>query len=524
MKNIILLFAFTATAFAQLKTPGVNGENIVNPAFRNAVLPSQGSANGKYLKSNGTAASWETVVSDLTSGPVTSSNGVSAIADGAIGVAKITGLGTAATTAATAYATAAQGYKADTALMSPSYQTWTPASNVAMLGDSITGLESKVSVNHRTMQGSWHNYLNIFLNQRITWVNNPATDVRSFGVGGNTAEQILARVPDVLATAADTVLVMAGANNILADTPAVLAPKVVAIWEAIRTGGKQVMATEILPLLDSFKNARVNATNDILRIEAAKRGIPFVIWGNDVRSGTYARADLFTLAMSDIGVHPGNFGGPVIGRIAAQQLDKWIQPTAYVIPAAGLVTAGGAWVTRNATMTGGSSSTSPTDWYATTFGAGVGTASVSVRAWTAGGELSNRWFNVSLSAGPLTSGVNIQGLQTGGTSGLVAGDWVQCVGRVIIHQKSNWQSFNFNAFFVGDSGVCANYGLFDGGTGTAQIIPDAVHEGVITGIILGPKTQVTANAIAGTIYCTLSMYGYGSASVAQMGVIKTTAP
>ena len=97
MKYILLTLILTASVCAQIKSPGVNGENIVNPAFRNAVLPSQGSANGKYLKSNGTAASWETVVSDLTSGPVTSSNGVSAIADGAIGVAKITGLGPAAT-------------------------------------------------------------------------------------------------------------------------------------------------------------------------------------------------------------------------------------------------------------------------------------------------------------------------------------------------------------------------------------------------------------------------------------------
>lgn len=39
MKYILLLIALTASAFGQqLKTPGVNGENIVNPAFRNAVF------------------------------------------------------------------------------------------------------------------------------------------------------------------------------------------------------------------------------------------------------------------------------------------------------------------------------------------------------------------------------------------------------------------------------------------------------------------------------------------------------
>lgn len=458
----------------------------------------------------------------------TSSIGAATAAKFIAGAGALTGpaapltIGTAAASAVGDFATAAQGYKADTALLSPSYQTWTPASAVAMLGDSITGLEVKYSVNNRAMFTTWHNYLNIFLNQRITWVNNPATDVRSFGVQGNTAEQILARVPDVLATAADTVLVMAGTNNLASNTPAVLAPKVVAIWDAIITGGKQVMATEILPRLDSTINSKVNATNDILRIEAAKRGIPFVVWGSDVRSGPYARADLFTLSLGDIGVHPGNFGGPVIGRIAAEQLDKWVQPTPYAIPAAGLVTAGGAWVTRNAYMAGGT--TIPTDWFATAFGGGVGAVTTSKSAWIAGGELSNTWLNVKLASGPLVAGVNIDCYQSAGASGLVANDWVQPVCRVIIQPRSNWQSFNFKALFNGDSGTCGSYGVFDGGTATAQIIPDGVHEGQITGIILGPKTQVTANAAAGAIYCTLAMYGHGSVSVSQMGLLKTTAP
>ena len=474
--------------------------------------------------------------SDLTAGPVRSSGAASSIAADqitptmlatGIPVAKITGLGTAATAASTAFATAAQGNKADTALMSPSYQTWTPASNVAMLGDSITSLEAKTSANHRTMGGTWHNFLNIYLNQRIAWVNNPATDVRSFGVAGNRAWQILARVPDVLATGADTVLVMAGSNDISIDPAATIATNVVAIWDAIITGGKQVMATEILPLLDTVKNARVNATNDILRIEAAKRGIPFVIWGTEIRDGPYAKADFFTLAVSptpDVGVHPNLIGNTVIGRIAAAQLDKWVQPTAYAIPAAGLVTAGGVWVTRNAYMTGGT--TAPSDWYATAFGVGVGTLTTSKRIWTnyLSPGVDAVWFHASLTAGPLTSGVNIQGSCSAGASGLVAGDWVQPVGRIIIHSRSNWQTIGFNAFFAGDSGTCANYGVFDGGTATAQVIPDNVINGQVTGIILGPKTQVTANAAAGIIYCTLSLSGYGSASVSQMGLMKVSAP
>lgn len=400
--------------------------------------------------------------------------------------------------------------------ITPAYHTWTRATNVAMLGDSLTGLESKDSVNGRKMQHSWHNWLNIFLNNRINWVLNPATDVRSFGVAGNTAEQILARVPDVLATSADTVLVMAGANNISVDLPAVLAPKVTAIWDAIRTGGKQVIAAEILPLLDSVKNANVNETNDILRVEAAKRGIPIITWSDETRVGAYANPELFTVALGDVGVHLGQFGSVVAGRRAAFVLDKWIQKTAFAIPASGSAD----WITRNPYMTGGT--TVPTDWSANNFGGGA-VPTTSKRAWTAGGELTNTWFNVALTSGPLTGGVNVQIYQTVASSGLVAGDWVRPVGRVIIHPRSNWQSINFHCTFSNDS-TCYSYGLFDGGTGSAQVTPDAVHAGMMMGIIVGPKVQVTAAAVAsGFIYCTLGMLGYGSVSVSRMGVVKTTA-
>jgi hypothetical protein len=429
------------------------------------------------------------------------------------------------TTAGIALLNAADG-PAQRALLAPSYSSWTRAAKVAMLGDSLTGLDGYHSVSNRKFYHTWHNWLNIYLGQRITWAYNPATNSYSFGVGGNRAEQILARVPDVLATDADTILVMAGANNILSDTPAILAPKVIAIWDAIIAGGKQVMATEILPLMDSNKNKYVSPTNSLLKVAAEQRGIPFVVWGKEVRDGPYARADLFfNGGLTDIGVHPGIFGGPVIGRIAAEQLDPYIQPAPFQFPAAGLVTAGGSWVTRNASMSGGSSSTAPTDWYARNFDS-AGAGALSTVAWAASGgsgELTQNWFKVVIPPGPLTGGTNIQTSQNPGASGLVAGDWVQPVGRITLDQNSHFSRFNFNAFFQGDSGTVSSYALYDG-TGTTGILTETVHEGRITGIVVGPKVQVTASSLNGSIYCTLSVYGYGTAMVSQMGVIKTTAP
>lgn len=79
-------------------------------------------SDGRTWVYNADIPAWEgkATSADLTSGPVTSTDGESAIADGAIGVAKITGLGTAATTDATDYATAAQGSLADSALQAAS--------------------------------------------------------------------------------------------------------------------------------------------------------------------------------------------------------------------------------------------------------------------------------------------------------------------------------------------------------------------------------------------------------------------
>lgn len=423
------------------------------------------------------------------------------------------------TTAGRAILTAANA-AAQRDLLAPSYASWTRATKVALLGDSITTLDTYSSVSNRKFYHSWTNWMNIFLGNRLTWAYNPDTDCFNFGVGGNTAEQILARVPDVLATDADTVMVMAGANNMLSgDTHTTLAPKVIAIWDAIIAGGKQVIALEILPLLQPAKNQYVNQTNALLKVAAEARGIPFVVWGSAVRDGPYAKYDLFTNgALTDIGVHPGLFGGPVIGRIAAEQLDPYIQATEFAIPAAGLVTAAGDWVTPNAYMTsGGSGSTAPTGFSASNF-ASAGAPAVSKVEW-----LTSNWFKCVVPAGPSTGGTNMSVYQAGASTGLVNGDWVRPVARIIIEKGSHFNLINFNASFVGDSSNVGVYGLFDG-TGTTAIYPDMVHDGALTGIIVGPKVQVTALAAAGDIYCTLTLYGYGTAMVSQMGLIKTTAP
>lgn len=104
MKYLVLLLILTASAFGQqLKTPGVNGENIVNPAFRNAVLPTNATPD-RYLKSDGAGGvTWATVTAAPSgTGFAKVTSGVWGTPSATIPHTDITGLGTAATAAAPA--------------------------------------------------------------------------------------------------------------------------------------------------------------------------------------------------------------------------------------------------------------------------------------------------------------------------------------------------------------------------------------------------------------------------------------
>jgi len=96
-------------------TAGGTGQTTANAAL-NALLPSQGTHANKYLQTDGTNTSWDAI--SISTADIT---GTLPIANGGTGATTATdarnnlGLGTAATTNSTAYATAAQGTNADTA-------------------------------------------------------------------------------------------------------------------------------------------------------------------------------------------------------------------------------------------------------------------------------------------------------------------------------------------------------------------------------------------------------------------------
>lgn len=102
MKAILALLLLTASAALGQTPPTLlnsDGTGMNNPTFRNAVLPVQTSQGGKYLKTDGSSATWESV----TGATVDNSAVNAAIATAPATTRSSLGLGTAATTAAADY-------------------------------------------------------------------------------------------------------------------------------------------------------------------------------------------------------------------------------------------------------------------------------------------------------------------------------------------------------------------------------------------------------------------------------------
>lgn len=406
--------------------------------------------------------------------------------------------------------------------ISPRYSYWKQAHNIALLGDSIVSLHDHafLETNRYYSLKSPYNWANIYMRQRINWVKNTTVSpaLYNFGVGGNTAAQIRARVPDVVATAADTVMIMAGANNMLpaSYTREGTVADVIGAWDDIRAGGKQVIALAIMPLYDSAtKHVLLTETNARLEEEAFKRGIPFIKWPIELTNGVYANPDYFTVAINDIGVHVGNAGGALIGKYLARQLDPWVQKTPYAIPASN----SSAWKTPNPYMTG--SGAFPTSWATWgTGGAGAGTATTSYMDWAAAGDATMRWWKINMTAGALTGFFNSIVQNSAANHQLVAGDIVQPICRFrTLKQGQNIQRIVMFLSFVNDAN-CKSFGVFESSASELTPYPETLIDTQMEGVIMGPPVAVTAGAASGAISCSMTVYGYGTWYLAQQGVIK----
>ena len=227
------------------------------------------------------------------------------------------------------------------------YPDWVRAEKIAFYGDSITDNSSAVSTdNIYSYAWSWPQWAQSILRGRFTLATR-ADGTIDFGTSNKTAADLAddeqAYLPEVAASGADTIFVMAGANQNGNDA-AGLAAEVDALWGVLQGLGFQVIGSEITPNFDSEPaDAIVTGCNALLPALARARQIPFFT--------------LPTLEAGDFsdGVHLHADGGMKVGYALASFLDRFVSETAYPIPAA----ASTRWATKNPTGLGASV---PTDW------------------------------------------------------------------------------------------------------------------------------------------------------------------
>lgn len=144
--------------------------------------------------------------------------------------------------------------------------------------------------------------------------DSPVTYGGNFGVGGERSDEILARVPDALASRPATVLVLAGTNDVRQGRADGSIDTLTQIAEEIEAGGATpVFAT--LPPSDEFPG-ETSALNERLRAWADEGGLELLDFWTPLADpdGTFADG------MSDDGTHPSAEGTEVLADVVADAL------------------------------------------------------------------------------------------------------------------------------------------------------------------------------------------------------------
>lgn len=190
-------------------------------------------------------------LSGATSPSITVSINKLASGSGAVDVSTITGLGTAATTAATSYATATQGMAA----------TANGPLRVACVGTSITFQSSLLAtdVNPRIhdLTNGHAGWLEHLTNHKIrlvrrTGVYESSTDktfgYSGFGLTGLTTGSVgVYPLDNAIASGAEVLVLEGGTNDIAGGVRATIVAKVRAYWTKAINSGARVVALNILP-------------------------------------------------------------------------------------------------------------------------------------------------------------------------------------------------------------------------------------------------------------------------------------
>jgi len=337
--------------------------NIVDNTLPLAKLVTTGTTSTHVLTSNGSgsAPTFQAAAAggNLTSGPVTSSSGVSAIADGALTVAKTSGLQTTLDTNLNA---------------KPSF--------VAFLGDSITEQSTSISGGNlrATSSGFIHWTMAALLGRVRAITRSPFMSVDHFGTSGIKINAIrgvaisdsTARIQQYVISSDSMLSTMiarvyrknsmivdfSGTNDILLGigdidpatglryTGTKIAAKRRALWEEIIACGipaKNIIAIAITPFVDATNNAICTEMNGVSLTDAAALGITWVPTPSAMVSGGQPVANYFR-----DNVHPNVIGAYTLGNAVATAMSPFVSASKYTLPPS----TDSRWLNNNPYMTG----------------------------------------------------------------------------------------------------------------------------------------------------------------------------
>jgi hypothetical protein len=296
---------------------------------------------------------------NLTSGPVTSFAGVSAIADGALTVAKTSGLQTTLDTNLNAKPSFV-AFLGDSITEQSTSQSGTSllATSSGFIHWAMAGLQSRVraitrsplvSVDHFGTSGIKINAI------RGVAISNSSARIQQYVINSDSMlSMMIARVyrkNSMIVDFSGTNDILLGIGDIdpatgLRYTGTKIAAKRRALWEEIIACGipaKNIIAIAITPFTDATNNAICTEMNGVSLTDAAALGITWVPTPAAMVSAGQPVADYFR-----DNVHPNVIGAFTLGNAVATAMSPFVSASKYTLPPS----TDARWLSNNPYMTG----------------------------------------------------------------------------------------------------------------------------------------------------------------------------
>lgn len=400
--------------------------------------------------------------------------------------------------------------------------------NVALVGDSITQSTFPASPSNFFRSRGWGTWFRSALQGRINLVKNTNTGEFTFAKSGATTADYVTGGPQralmtaALASSADTIILMLGANDVAASgiTTATTIANLTALWDESLAAGKQVVIVGIIPVRNDHPAARYYPTkaaivNAWMRKRAEQLGSLYV----DAASFVDLDGDLYKeFEFGDDNIHPGILGAQKIGLgIAKTVLPHAAESTSYSWP----VYDDAKWITPNPYTAGtiGANQTA-TSWVVSDpFGLATVVKNIAARqdGVTGSGGSAANWQEVVVSGMSLTDIRKAsptdyaQVYIRNSTATITSGKSYKCVCELQLLGQHEFYGFYLDLRIAGSK---SQDFLPDGSMATAWNTLDE-----FSGIL---ETPVWVATSSGTMDCFafLTVYGNGTFRVGRLGIIQ----